>query len=1388
MRGNYCCVHVGIYLLIFRTAAAIVRQELFPYGVHRGDLLLQDGDDETSEVVKLKTPFTFFEAQFRELYVGTNGIISTQKFPRETQYIDESFPTEFPVIAPFMADIDTTGGRGKIYYREDDSADVLRRAAQEVRRGFPHVEFYPANAFIVTWEDVAAHEELTANSRPSNMLNTFQAVLAYDSKNAYAIFLYPEDGLNFFGSHYKEPYGMQMALSAQVGFCRGEIGFILWKTDGPYYSVTSDEQSVKNLHQSGNVGISGVWLFHIGNASGLSNIEPAEVGVNSAEEPPVIDSTLNNQGRITGHDVYNEADVFTESYYDEDEVTPPTLEQVYPKPNPDILIPDHEDHDFSPNLDILETDVFPDVFPSANPPYPELEGESYPEPEIHTHYGAIGPVLPHPESSENEPHPRIPSHEGGDVQSGPVTDSNTHRNPSNGVQLQHLDNEGVQSNFGSTYPEGDVLIPKSFPVPRNNPSHDRSISVVNVEENIPQTHVFTYNTPNKDTCARHQSECSKDAYCTDYPTGYCCHCEQQFYGNGKHCLAQGATQRVNGKVSGRLLVGRTSVDFNNVDLHAYIVVTDGRAYTAISHIPQLAAMALMPISAIGGLFGWLFALEKPQYENGFSVTGAKFIQRAEVTFSPGNEKISITQRADGLDENNYLSVKTNIQGQLPEIPLDATVEVEPYKELYYYTTSAVTSSAYREYVVTSPSTGSRRLSYQLRQNITYQDCIHSPRHTRATQQLGADRVFVLYTENERVLRYAMTNQIGPIEDKPEATSPCYDGSHECDTSAQCSPGVGTQYTCECAAGYQGDGRNCIDIDECAEDYNRCGSHAACINFPGRYRCECQTGYRFATDGRTCVPIAPVVNPCEDGHHNCDSAERARCIHHGGSEFSCQCLPGYTGNGYACFDVDECTGNRCHRNAACHNTPGTFYCLCNPGYAGDGFQCAPAAVTTRPKTPCEFERDRLSGGEYGPRGPRPPIVGHHIPQCDENGNYSPRQCHSSTGYCWCVDTNGQEIHGTRTPPGTTPSRCGPPEPRPQTVCERWKQSILEHYGGRASEDQYVPQCDEFGNFHPLQCHGNSGYCWCVDKDGREIPGTRTTPGVPPACIPSVAPPTVRPTRRPDVVIPPTGTFLLYAQGQQIGYLPLSGTRFDTKEAKTLLAPHGSIVVGIDYECNGKMVYWTDVAGRSISRVSLEPGAEPEVIISSGLISPEGIAIDYRHRTMYWTDSGHDKIEKADLDGQHRRVLFDTDLVNPRAIVVDPIRGNLYWTDWYREAPKIEVSSLDGTNRRMLVNTDLGLPNGLTVDLLTGEVCWADAGTKKLECILANGQGRHTIHSNLNYPFGIVRYLNQFYYTDWRRDGIINVSKEHSQLTEYLPQQRSHVYGITVAYPYCPSGRK
>ena len=60
-------------------------------------------------------------------------------------------------------------------------------------------------------------------------------------------------------------------------------------------------------------------------------------------------------------------------------------------------------------------------------------------------------------------------------------------------------------------------------------------------------------------------------------------------------------------------------------------------------------------------------------------------------------------------------------------------------------------------------------------------------------------------------------------------------------------------------------------------------------------------------------------------------------------------------------------------------------------------------------------------------------------------------------------------------------------------------------------------------------------------------------------------------------------------------------------------------------------------------------------SLGLGSPEGVAVDWISKNIYWTDSARDTIEVVRSDGTSRKNLVSDGLINPRAIAVDPIRG-------------------------------------------------------------------------------------------------------------------------------------
>jgi len=83
-------------------------------------------------------------------------------------------------------------------------------------------------------------------------------------------------------------------------------------------------------------------------------------------------------------------------------------------------------------------------------------------------------------------------------------------------------------------------------------------------------------------------------------------------------------------------------------------------------------------------------------------------------------------------------------------------------------------------------------------------------------------------------------------------------------------------------------------------------------------------------------------------------------------------------------------------------------------------------------------------------------------------------------------------------------------------------------------------------------------------------------------------------------------------------------------------------------------------------------------------------NFVYRYMYWTDWGKQpKIERSFLDGTERVHLVNTSIVWPNGLALDFVHRKIYWGD--ARTDKIEVANMDGSGREILLSGPDILPH-------------------------------------------------------------------------------------------------
>ncbi len=173
------------------------------------------------------------------------------------------------------------------------------------------------------------------------------------------------------------------------------------------------------------------------------------------------------------------------------------------------------------------------------------------------------------------------------------------------------------------------------------------------------------------------------------------------------------------------------------------------------------------------------------------------------------------------------------------------------------------------------------------QTIDYEpSCLDDDRSSR-TIRLNSTRNFIVYDDEEEVVRFALTSVVGPLE---ASEDPC--AAKTCGRNSFCVVQAGqSSAKCECNPGFTPfDENNCADINECSSNRHDCSPNAECLNLEGSFTCKCLRG--FLGDGVSCTKQIT----CQD--LNCDK-QRGECIEDRFGQAVCRCLEGYRGDGVTC---------------------------------------------------------------------------------------------------------------------------------------------------------------------------------------------------------------------------------------------------------------------------------------------------------------------------------------------------------------------------------------------------------------------------------------------------------------------------------------------------------
>ncbi|KAH8299746.1 hypothetical protein KR044_005465 [Drosophila immigrans] len=1224
-------------------------------------------------LLQLDQPINFYGEKYEQIYINTNGILT---FNVEfTEYLNQPFPLEYPSIAAFYSNVDTSNSGDdssiSLFHTRDSAA--LERAQRLVQYAYSEeTEFVAEQLIVATWRNVGYFNSKT------DRLNTFQVALIAGEQRTFVHFIYPEGGLNWLQGE-----------AGELGLpdIRAQAGFIA--EDGRYYNLNgSGSENARFLSESTNLGVPGVWLYRVAPLNPGENVQEPNNAETRTESPALAQSC-----GASGHQCHSHAQCYDKSegyccvclpgYYGNGHTC---LANELPMRVTGSLSGqvNGQQVDEEAKLQSYVATADARTYTTINPVSDELASQLRLALPLLTTVGWLfaksinGAVNGYQLTGGQYEHSSSLQFESGEqlqviqkfeglnywdqltvsiLLNGTVprvssatklhlpdyTDEYRFVRPGELYSVQSLKLELVEEKrvlgfqvhqrivYSSCLRDDDAdptdssVLQKVSKITLDYSDRDQAVRTsaltkigVDAESNA---------------CTDGSAQCAENAICVPYEDTYRCDCQHGF-----------AAQLDERDVEICQDIDECALGTHVCDENAFCSNNEG-GFSCV---------------CLEGYEG-----------NGYGCLRNNSVDNYEYsTPSSSDSQGYATQEPQQPYEQPQQPQHPYEQPQQPQQPQEPYEPQQPPQQPDYSQPGYPLSGEHR----CSPDADCYLGRCRCREGFSGDgyNCEHICGHDEVWEHgrcvpillddheiesscdfMGTCSCPEGYdlSEDAKSCRYGGVYDV----DKNEELIPC-DVDSNCHINAKCSwYEHEMRHICTCNEGFSGDGYSCEPIeDSCAIKPDICDSHATC-NFNeqlGKSECVCQRGY--TGDGYGCQ-LAPE---CQAAEH---CGENAFCD--GGV---CQCQDGFERDpSDRCAPAGRCGSVFCGSNAICKRDPqqDVQYCDCIEGYQGD----AQAGCVSTP-TPCNV---RNNCGIHATCEPT-----------EDPANYA---CQCNAGYQGDGYVCIEEQNCLNNP----------------TLCDMNAKCMSTNSG--------------------LVCVCNQGFygngSMCFERQQHESDFLLVSQGVVIVRVPLNG----RDAQPIKVASMAIGLDKDCVEGRvywgDISAKKIVSAKYDGTDERPFITTDIESPEGIAIDVISRRLYWTDSVKDTIEVASLDDATLRAVIVNKQLVNPRGIAIDPYREKLFWSDwdRSDPKIEYSDLDGTGRGLLLGSDAVTlPNSLVVLDHSGELCYAD----AGTKKVECINAANHQVrTIAQNLSYPFGLT--FTHEQFYWTDWTTKKLESVDSAG---------------------------------------------------------------------